>query len=350
MTNIIPGPSEQAGLAGLISETDWQSLAPAAGGVGRFVYDPQSGLCQIDVTLRRITGMLDMVSSMPADAFMDRISPEDRPRISDALRQAAVSGQPYDEAFRFLRDDGTELWLSGQGRMMTSSQGHDLLVGVTIDVTETRRAQERAELVSREMAHRMKNVFALVQGMFNMAARSAETKDALVLGFTGRLHALAAVNALTFAGDDRSVEMTDLIDAVLGPHVAGGRVRLDVANFKLNGAAAQTLVLVLNELLTNAVKYGALHGDEGTVAVTVETDEIDGGGFTLGWAETANRPISAPTGPGGFGMRVLNSMTAATFRGRPKLEWAETGLRFSCRWPRDDMASANEGSHEHGPL
>ena len=99
------------------------------------------------------------------------------------------------------------------------------------------------------------------------------------------------------------------------------------------------MVLVLNELLTNAVKHGALRGDEGTVALRITLDERS---FHFTWAETGTEPVAAPQGRTGFGMRVLESMTAASFTGRPRFAWPPEGMRFDCEWPRDDFGSAND--------
>ena len=348
MDRFLESGGAEPSLAALVPEADWQRLAPAAGGVGRFLYDTRSGLCELDATLRRMTGLLDHVAAAPAEEFLARIGPADRARVEAAIEATVRTRAPYDVEFPFRRPDGREIWMAGHGRMLDTADGRDLLIGVNFDVTERRRAQERAELLAGEMAHRLKNAFALVQGMLNLAARSADTKEALVEGFSGRLQALAAVNALTFAGDDRTVAAPDLVDAVLGPMIASGRVLSDVAPFALNGVAAQTVVLVLNELLTNAVKHGALRDDDdGHVGLRIGADER---GFTLAWTETARRRVEAPVGRDGFGMRVLSSMTAATFEGRPVIEWSETGLRFTCWWPLKQFGVDNLRAHERDAI
>ncbi|WP_308915211.1 sensor histidine kinase [Jannaschia sp. LMIT008] len=313
----------------LVAETDWQAIAPAAAGIGRFVYDPRTEMAQMDATMRRLTGMLDRVGAFPAADYFTRIHSDDRDAVGDQLALTVREGTPFHAEYRFERSPGEVVWLSGQGRMTDTSDGRSVLVGALYDITTLRSARERAVLLSEEMAHRMKNVFALVQGMFNMAARSSGTKEELVEAYTGRLQALAQVNAMTFASPDRSVRVTDLVSQTLGPLVAAKRIDAAIDDVAVNGAAAQTVVLVLNELLTNAVKYGALRDDAGSVALSIVV--VDGG-FTLTWDEHATPPITPPTKKNGFGMRVLNSMTSATFSGRPSFEWRERGLLFSCHW------------------
>ncbi|MEM7488712.1 MAG: sensor histidine kinase, partial [Pseudomonadota bacterium] len=203
-------------------------------------------------------------------------------------------------------------------------------IGVATDITEERAAQERAELLAGEMSHRIKNVFTLIQSMFNMAARTADTKEELAEAFTGRLRALVAVNTLTFADPERRVALSDLVDSLLGPLVESGRVRTTLASgFALSGTAAQTVTLAMNELMTNAVKHGALKVPDGHVDLTMSvTDDT----FMLRWHEVSPHPVTPPETPGGFGMRVLTGMTKATYDGQPDLDWRPEGLTFTCTW------------------
>ena len=114
---------------------------------------------------------------------------------------------------------------------------------------------------------------------------------------------------------------------------ANRKQQLPVPEFALNATAAQTLTLVLNELMTNAVKYGALSDPDGSVRLGVTADED----FVLSWTETTPRGIARPEQTSGFGMRVLTGMTAATFGGEPNVEWRDDGMRFTCRWSRYEM-------------
>ena len=325
--------------SGMIEDFDWPALATAAGDVGRFVADMETGLCEIDLTLRRLTGMTDRIQAFPMTEFTDRIHPDDRPTVMVAAEAAHRSETDYETEFRFTRADGRPLWLQGRGRVIRTEAGRRLLVGVNHDVTRRRLAEERAEMLAGEMAHRIKNVFALVQSTFSMAARSSDDKATLAEAFSGRLAALAAVNELTFANPERRVVLAELVDRVLGPLVEAGQVTVDLPEeLAINGTAAQTVVLALNELMTNAAKYGALSSDGGAVALSVDLVDDD---FRLGWTERTTFPVAEPTGRQGFGMRVLRSMTAATFAGKPDFDWRPEGLAFSCRWPAEKMAWTN---------
>jgi two-component sensor histidine kinase len=314
-----------------LADTDWQALAPAAGGIGRYVMDFETGRAEIDGTFRRITGLATFTAPFPAEDFLQHVHDDDRAAVTAAIEASRREGARYDEVYRFLRPDNGEVcWLSAHGRPVMMSNGRTFLIGAVYDVTALRAAQDRAELLAGEMAHRIRNVFTLTQSMFNMAARSSETKDDLVESFTSRLRALMAVNTLTFATEDRRVVLGDLTTSLLGPLIAMGRIRAEVTeDFALSGAAAQTLTLALNELMTNATKHGALKDATGVIDLSMSVaDDV----FTLRWHETTGHEVSEPQGRGGFGMRVLGGMTRATYEGAPRFEWRPDGLTFTCTW------------------
>ncbi|MEM7491173.1 MAG: PAS domain-containing protein, partial [Pseudomonadota bacterium] len=158
---------------GQLTETDWQALAPAAGGVGRFAMDLDLGEAEIDLTFRRLTGLIALPRTFAAADFIAYIHEADRAIVADAIETARNTGEPYDVTYRFVRPTGETIWLRAAGRPVATPDGRNLLIGVATDITEERAAQERAELLAGEMSHRIKNVFTLIQSMFNMAARTA---------------------------------------------------------------------------------------------------------------------------------------------------------------------------------
>ncbi|MFO6465645.1 sensor histidine kinase [Jannaschia sp. KMU-145] len=335
-------PTETAMLSAQLQiDTDWQSLAPAAGGIGRWVADLDSGLCVVDPTWRRLMDLPHLDAAFPMVDFFEFIMPEDRAHVGTAIEESRATGAAFAVEYRVVHPSGKVMWIDGAGRPMTTADGRKLLIGVNHDVTAFRQAQERAELMAGEMAHRIKNIFALVGGMFNMAARSSDTREALIESFQGRLRALSDVNSLTFSGNRLLVRLRALVDTTLGALVEAGQIDVELTNdFALNGTAAQTVVLSLNELLTNAVKHGALSDPKGRVALSILVSDGD---FVLTWRETAPHEITPPAKLTGFGMRVLRSMTVATFDGVPEFDWAPTGLTFRCTWKAAEM-SYTEGN------
>ncbi|MEL6644818.1 MAG: HWE histidine kinase domain-containing protein [Pseudomonadota bacterium] len=323
---------------------NWRSLAVRAGEVGRWIWYIDSGDCEIDETLRSMTGLTDAPARLPVDDFTAHVHGDDRPYISLALEEALAADGTFSVEFRFNRPDGQTIWLAGQGQLTKAPDGARVLVGVNYDVTDTRVSQERSDLVAGEMAHRVKNILTIVLSIFRSTARSASDVNALSSAFTERINALAALNDLILSARGKGTSTEALVDAVLRP-VDGRAVHRDVDSFALNDTAAQTLTLVLNELMTNALKHGALASEAGKVRLRLE---IEGNVLRLQWHEDAAYEVKAPTKTGGFGMQVLNSMTAATFSGRPTFDWRPEGLRFQCEWPADEMAAVTVGRQPGG--
>ena len=105
----------------------------------------------------------------------------------------------------------------------------------------------------------------------------------------------------------------------------------------MNNAAAQTLLLALNELATNAVKHGALGSPDGSVRVELAVDR-GADTFSLEWVETAGRRIEPPDATG-FGTQVLTRVTRNTYSGNPTLEYRPEGVRFRCEWALEQMVA-----------
>ena len=137
----------------------------------------------------------------------------------------------------------------------------------------------RQEMLTKEMSHRVKNLFMIVTGMVHVSVRAAATPEEVGSILTGRLQALAAANALvrrTFGAigtAEQGSDLKELVETILAPHQGVVTVarpnlfRIDGPPVQLGERATNALALVCHELATNAVKYGALKNDGGTVHV-----------------------------------------------------------------------------------
>ncbi|MXQ06367.1 PAS domain-containing protein [Alphaproteobacteria bacterium GH1-50] len=314
----------------------WLGLATDYADVGRWVYDVQSQDCFIDDVLKRLTG-IDERQPMPAETFVRCIHESDQGAVMAALEESAKSGSAYDISFRFIRPDGETIWLAGRGQKRVVQGGREVMIGVNYDITALQNAVTANRLLAGEMAHRVKNLLSLVSGMFRMTQRNSDSLESLGESFLGRLNALGRLNDVIFEGEARSASLQELMEAALGSMSGDPRLSLSMPDFRVNGTAAQTLVLAGNELLTNAVKYGALSEEDGQVAFSIEVNR-DEDRFVLRWDETVSSGISPPDGASGFGMSVLGRMTQHTFDGSPSFDWRPDGLSFSCVWRASDMS------------
>lgn len=319
-----------------LSEEEWYEIAPQAGGVGRWMWNLTQNECSLDNMAKSITGLWEKPDVFPANDYLETIHPEDRDRVWDLIKSSREQRTLYEAQYRIRNAKGQIVWVDGRGKFVRTETGDDILIGVLLDVSDLMAARERNELLAHEMSHRVKNNFSLISGIFRMAVRSASDMKELEKAFIGRIQALGVLNDLTLRSATRSVTVKEISSKFFASLEGDDRVEKDIDDFVLNGAAAQTLCLTLNELLTNAVKYGALSEKTGRLKISINVNEAEDK-FVLSWSETVKQKITPPTKKSGFGLRVLMKMTRSTFKGQPNLEWDSKGMSFECIWTASDM-------------
>jgi PAS domain S-box-containing protein len=224
------------------------------------------------------------------------------------------------------RKDGTTLpidlavaeWRDGDKRFFTA---------IMRDITARKQAEERIQLVMRELSHRTKNLLAVVQTIAWKTARTSIDLKDFEERFAKRVAALARSHELLIEGNWDGVALKDLVCDQL--HLFGADEHLDVdgPDLVLKPASAQTLGLALHELATNAAKFGALTCAAGRIEVTWSVDLQDdaSGQFRMCWRETGGPKVSAP-GHKGFGHTVIKDMTERALNGEVALEFPPEGL------------------------
>jgi two-component sensor histidine kinase len=195
-------------------------------------------------------------------------------------------------------------------------------------------ALEEQELLTREMGHRVKNLFAIADGMIRLTARSSDSKEQMAESLSGRLHALSGANALvrrTFGPTGKVVNASDLseiIAAVLKPY-AQATTTLRGPAVQIGEHATNTVALVFHEMATNAAKYGAFSTEDGTV--TMEWTVADGQ-LAFDWKETGGPPIVTEPGLSGFGTSLVTS-TITRHGGTISSDWHEDGVQVRISLP-----------------
>lgn len=189
------------------------------------------------------------------------------------IYKAAQTGEPaHVLGETFQRLDGTSFPVEYWARPILRNGELQGAVCTFLDVTERQRAHEQQELLVRELDHRVKNLFAIVTAIVGLSARSAGSVQELAADIKGRVMALSLAHELARpSGNDAhgTTTLHDLVEKVLAPHVVGEeRVAFNGPPIGLSSAQATGLALVLHELATNAVKYGALSNASGTTAIS----------------------------------------------------------------------------------
>lgn len=198
------------------------------------------------------------------------------------------------------------------------------LVGVTADITEQRRAQERQELLLGELNHRVKNTLATIQSLAFQTFKDSAPED--YRRFESRLSALSRAHDMLTRDSWAAAAVEDVVAAAVEPFAMGARITASGDECRMEPKAAVNLAMLLHELATNACKYGALKGPKGTVAIDWTCRRVgDEQMLGLRWVERGGGPIEAPR-RSGFGTRLIAHQVRREFRGRHDLRFEPDGL------------------------
>ena len=211
----------------------------------------------------------------------------------------------------------------------TEQFGARLFVGFLRDISDRLEAAERQQRVMQESEHRVKNMLTVVAAIAQQTARVSPDLDRFSAAFSGRLQSLAKAQQLLVGRAVSDVALTSLAEQVLGADVADGRARFGGPELLLEPGQLLGLSMILHELYTNAVKYGALCGEEGEVALDWE---IEGDEIVLRWVECG--PVCKPEGPSsGFGQRMIALSVKSDLGGTIERDWRPEGLTVMLRFP-----------------
>ena len=268
------------------------------------------------------------------------IHEDDLPAVKKAAEDAHANQSQYEIEYR-VRRDGEWRWMRVMGGPHVVDGQVVGMHGLVQDIHERKLANERlqAEIGEREHAqqrqlllihelnHRVKNILAMVQAIAAQTLSGADTPQEAQLALDQRLLALARAHDVLTRESWNGAELTDIIAGAVAPHEASPRRRFRTRGppVRLEPKAAVTLAMVLHELATNAVKYGALSTDDGWVSLDWTTAPANGGlDLDLTWAEHGGPPVTPPQRKG-FGARLIARSLAAE-QGSAQLIYAPEGL------------------------
>ncbi len=237
---------------------------------------------------------------------------------------------------------------SGHARVMTELAS---FVGIALRMVRSEQRLQQAlaeqETLTREMSHRVNNLFAMTDGMIRISARAAATKDELAQALSGRLHALARAHGLVrrsfsdIGSPPHGSELAELIRTIVRPHEgsaddAAGRFSIEGPAIRCGDHAMNGIALIFHELTTNAAKYGALSLDEGRVDVSWRQEE---GQLAMRWVERRGPPVEAPPATKGFGGTLVQNTVVRQFKGTLDYEWRREGLTVTISLPIESLST-----------
>lgn len=257
------------------------------------------------------------------------IHPADRDRVRAAFAATRAIKGAYEIDFRIL-DREKPRWVSARGQGDDRGMVRRVMSGIFLDVTGRKQAEEGHELLAGEMCHRVKNLLAIATGLTAIASRSTTTSADMARELTQRLTALGRAHDLVRplpGNEGKAALLGDLIAILLAPYddmgASGGRIRVAVPRMGVGEAAAATLALVVHELATNALKYGALSVPTGTLDVSCRSQEET---IVIAWTERGGPAVTAPSGPCGYGSTLLTRAVTRQLDGSIHRAWNEAGV------------------------
>jgi two-component sensor histidine kinase len=269
------------------------------------------------------------------------IHPADRDRVRAAFSATRSVAGSYEIDFRILVGDDVR-WISARGRGADEGIVDRLMFGIFIDVTGRKQAEEGSELLAGEMSHRVKNLLSIATGLTQLTGRSASSVADMTGELTERLTALGRAHDVVrpLPGNQGTAALLgDLLSVLLAPYdetaAFSGRIRVAVPRKGIGEKAASTLAMVIHELATNSVKYGALSNSAGFLDIS---SRAEGGRLYLTWAETGGPPIVGYPELSGFGSRLIARTVASQLRGELTYDWQETGLVVTIAMPEARLA------------
>ncbi|MDO9384089.1 MAG: HWE histidine kinase domain-containing protein [Hyphomicrobiaceae bacterium] len=270
------------------------------------------------------------------------IHPADRDRVREAFTATRGIVGAYEIDFRIMVEDEIR-WISARGLGDDSALHKGQMFGIFLDVTGRKQAEEGHELLAGEMSHRVKNLLAIATGLTNMSSKSTATAKEMAELLTGRLAALGRAHDLVRplpGHQGQAALLGDLLSILLSPYedmgAFSGRIRVAVPRMGIGEGSATSLALVIHELATNSLKYGALSTDTGALDLSGSSVGED---LELVWTERGGPRVEPPAGVDGFGSKLVNRSVSGQLGGTIEYDWSEDGAIITLRLSGKRLAS-----------
>jgi two-component sensor histidine kinase len=290
-----------------------------------------------------IHGLPEGTTETSYNEWRTRVHPEDLERAEREQAFAIASNEDTAE-HRIVLPAGEIRWIERRGSISYDERGRpERVVGVEIDVTERKRAEERQRQLVAELDHRVKNALATVSSVISQTAIEKETVASFVAALGGRIRSMATTQELLSAGQWQGISLVELVQHELSPYATPNNTDIDGPKIELRAEIGQAMAMVLHELVTNAAKYGALSTKNGRVSIRWY-QRLNGRArspLVLEWREIGGPSIVAPGGPG-YGMSTIRDLIPYEFGGMVDYALTREGVRCRMELPANWLSRAGE--------
>ena len=262
------------------------------------------------------------------------VDPEMLPDLRKHMNATARDGEDLHAEFQVLEDGR---WLMSRGSVYEfGDDGKPTLVlGVTMDITQSKRAAENTKLLLRELNHRVKNTLAILQSMAVQTLRRSASTQEFTKAFSGRLQAISSAHEMLSDQEWTTIDFHSLAERQLGPYQAinPDAISISGANAKLGPDEALGLGLILHELATNAAKHGALSRRDGRVEIAARhSGRGKSRQYVITWKETGGPAVSHPDSLG-FGSILIERSLDKVIGSKVDVKYGKRGVRAEVRLP-----------------
>ena len=274
----------------------------------------------VDITFEEINPSFTRLTGLSADEVLGR-------RLSDVVPSALEDMIPaYDHVLKTgnsllhtNREATLGRWFENRIRPLEG----DRVGSIFTDITDRKDDEVQRLLLNDEMAHRLKNTLAMVQAIATQTLRPVEDRK-YVAAFEKRLHVLSSAHDILFQKNWQSAAVGDVVASVVGKIGMAERVKQGGPVVEMGPRATLSTSLIMHELATNAVKYGALSNDVGMVQVGWELSGVgEDAEFNLTWQEVDGPHVVDPENKG-FGSKLIRMGLIGT--GEVSVSYKPTGL------------------------
>ncbi|HEX8485100.1 MAG TPA: PAS domain-containing protein [Sphingomonas sp.] len=271
---------------------------------------------------------------------------DDQERARALWRRSLETGEPYQIEYRLRHADGTYRWVLG--RALPVRDGHGTITrwfGTCTDIHAQKLALEEREVISQELSHRIKNIFAVVAGLISFAARGRPEFASAAADLRQRITALGRAHDFVrpHSAHSRPTPRQDSLHGLLGElfeayqRPGQPRIVIEGAEIAVDDRAATPIALLFHELATNATKYGALSVENGSIAVRIS---VEGDAATMVWTEHGGPRIAAAPVGSGFGSQLIELSAVRQLGGTVSRDWTPGGLVATITTPLSSFSRA----------
>jgi two-component sensor histidine kinase len=308
---------------------------------------------QVSAGYVAIHGLPEGTTETTRHELSGRLHAEDVGRLEELRRQGfAERRREYNADYRIVLPDRGVRWIESRSFISYDGDGNaQRVVGVNIDVTERKRAEERQRVLVAELDHRVKNVLASVSAVVAQTRQDSRSVTNFVAALDGRIRSMAIAHDLMSAGRWQGVSLTELVRRELAPYATRGNTEIDGPKVALRAEAGQAMAMVFHELTTNAAKYGAHSSKKGRISIRWDWRRNGHAcsHLVLLWQEVGGPPVIAPS-KRSYGTSIIRDLIPYELGGAVDLVHASEGVRCRLELPADWFYDDSESALSAHPM